>query len=149
MRLGLMVAAVALSTHSGGAAAQQQIAPYVVANGAIETPLDGLAGDATRGRAIVTNRQKGLCLLCHSGPFPEERFQGNLAPSLAGAGSRSNEGELRLRMVDSRRINPASIMPAYLSTDGRNRVGPTFAGRPILSAQDVEDVVAFLKELKE
>jgi L-cysteine S-thiosulfotransferase len=104
---------------------------------------------SARGRAIVANRQKGLCLLCHSGPFPEERFQGDLAPSLAGAGSRSSAGALRLRMADSRRVNPASIMPAYHAADGGARVGPAFAGKPILTAQEIEDVVAFLQELKE
>jgi L-cysteine S-thiosulfotransferase len=112
-------------------------------------PLLGLTGDAARGRAIVANRQRGLCLLCHSGPIPEERFQGNLAPSLAGAGARSTEGELRLRMVDSRRINPETIMPAYHAVDGLERVGPAFAGRPVLTAQEIEDVVAYLKDLKE
>jgi L-cysteine S-thiosulfotransferase len=126
-----------------------QIAPHTVEQGAIRVPLDGLTGDPVRGRAIVANRQKGLCLLCHSGPFPEERFQGDLAPSLAGAGLRSTEGELRLRMVDSRRVNPASIMPAYHVGNGLNRVGPAFADKPILTAQEIEDVVAFLKELKE
>jgi L-cysteine S-thiosulfotransferase len=131
------------------APAAAQLTPYVVEKGAITAPLDGLIGDPARGRAIVANRQRGLCLLCHSGPFPEERFQGDLAPSLAGAGSRSTEGELRLRMVDSRRVNPASIMPAYHAGEGLSRIGPAFAGKPILTVQEIEDVVAFLKELKE
>ncbi len=131
------------------APAHAQLAPYVIDNGAIAAPLGGLAGDPARGRAIVANRQKGLCLLCHSGPFPEERFQGDLAPSLAGAGLRSSAGELRLRMADSRRVNPASIMPAYHAAGGGGRVGPAFAGKPILTAQEIEDVVAFLQELKE
>ncbi len=83
------------------------------------------------------------------GPFPEERFQGDLAPSLAGAGARSTEGQLRLRMVDSRRVNPESIMPAYHAEGGLQRVGPAFVGRPVLTAQEIEDVVAYLKQLKE
>ncbi len=120
---------------------------FDVVGDAIPDPLGGLTGDPVRGRGIVVNRQKGLCLLCHSGPFPEERFQGDLAPSLAGAGSRSSEGQLRLRMVDSRKVNPTSIMPAYHRTDGLQRVGPAFAGKTILSAQEIEDVVAFLKTL--
>jgi sulfur-oxidizing protein SoxX len=100
-----------------------------------------------RGRAIVANRQVGLCLLCHSGPFPEERFQGNLAPDLRGAGKRWNEGQLRLRIVDSARINPATIMPAYHRTEGLVRVAPVWRDKPILSAEQIEDVVAFLMTL--
>lgn len=126
-----------------------QFAPHVVENDAIATPLLGLTGDPARGRAIVANRQQGLCLLCHSGPFPEERFQGNLAPSLSGAGTRSTEGQLRLRMVDSRRVNPESVMPAYHSEDALNRVGRAFVGRPVLTAQEIEDVVAYLGTLKD
>jgi L-cysteine S-thiosulfotransferase len=129
--------------------AAAQFSPYAIENGAIAAPLDNLTGDPARGRAIVASRQRGLCLLCHSGPFPEERFQGDLAPSLAGAGLRSSEGELRLRMVDSRKVNPESVMPPYHAEVGLQRVGPAFAGKPILKAQDVEDVVAFLRELKE
>jgi L-cysteine S-thiosulfotransferase len=144
-----MTLALALGLALGGGGAHAQFAPYAIEQGAIRAPLAGLIGDPARGRAVVANRQKGLCLLCHSGPFPEERFQGDLAPSLAGAGSRSTEGELRLRMVDSRKVNPVSVMPAYHAGDGLNRIGPAFAGKPILTAQEIEDVVAFLKELKE
>ena len=118
------------------------------AHEAIPEPLTGARGDPVRGRAIVANRQVGLCLLCHSGPFPEERFQGNLAPDLGGAGSRWTEGELRLRIVDSSRINPATIMPAYHRTEGLVRVAPAWRGKPVLTAEQVEDVVAFLLTLK-
>lgn len=112
-------------------------------------PLPGTQpGDAARGRAIVANRQLGLCLLCHSGPIPEERFQGNLAPDLAGAGSRWREGQLRLRIADARRLNPQTLMPSYLRTDGLHRVAPQFAGKTLLGAQQVEDVVAYLVTLK-
>jgi sulfur-oxidizing protein SoxX len=111
--------------------------------------LTGSKGDPTRGRAIVASRQVGLCLLCHSGPFPDERFQGNIAPDLKGAGTRWTEGQLRLRIVDSSRINATSIMPAYHRTEGLTRVAPALRGKPILSAEQIEDVVAFLMTLTE
>jgi sulfur-oxidizing protein SoxX len=110
--------------------------------------LTGAKGDPQRGEAIVANRQVGLCLLCHSGPFPEERFQGNLAPDLRGAGSRLTEGEIRLRLVDPARANPRTIMPAYYKTDGLTRVSPSYRGKPVLSAGQIEDVVAYLVTLK-
>ncbi|HEY7362724.1 MAG TPA: sulfur oxidation c-type cytochrome SoxX [Methylomirabilota bacterium] len=116
---------------------------------AIPESLTGTPGDPARGRAIVTNRQVGLCLLCHSGPFPEERLQGNLAPSLAGAGRRWSEGQLRLRIVDSSRINPTTIMPAYHRTEGLVRVALAWRGKPILSPAQIEDVVAFLMTLRD
>jgi len=114
----------------------------------IDEALEGLRGDPARGRAIVADRTRGLGLLCHSGPFPEERHQGNLAPDLAGAGSRWSTGQLRARIVDSRRINPQSIMPAYHRIEGFERVAPAFRNRPILDAQQVEDVVAYLTSLR-
>jgi len=117
-------------------------------NDAIPESLTGARGDPARGRAIVANRQIGLCLLCHSGPFPEERFQGNLAPPLQGAGSRWSEGQLRLRIVDPGRINPATIMPSYYKIEGLVRVAPAWRGKPVLSAEQIEDVVAFLMTLK-
>jgi sulfur-oxidizing protein SoxX len=119
----------------------------VVTGDAIAVSLTGVPGDAARGRVIVGNRQVGLCLLCHSGPFPEERFQGELAPALQGAGSRLSEGQLRLRIVDSGKVNPSTIMPSYYKTEGLTRVAPAFAGKPVLSADQVEDVVAYLKTL--
>jgi L-cysteine S-thiosulfotransferase len=120
-----------------------------VVGDAIPEPLTGARGNADRGRAIVVDRQKGLCLLCHSGPFPEQRFQGTLAPNLQGAGSRWSEGQLRLRVVDSSRLNPASIMPSYYRVDGLTRVGRIWQGKPVLDAEQIEDVVAFLVTLKE
>ncbi len=129
--------------------ATAQTSQYEVVGDAIPTSLTGTAGDATKGRSIVANRQVGLCLLCHSGPLPEERFQGNLAPSLAGAGSRWSEGQLRLRLTDSRRLNPESIMPAYYRTEGLTQVAKNLQSQPLLAAQQIEDVLAYLMTLKQ
>ncbi len=129
--------------------ADSGLRPYAVVGDAIPEPLSEAAGDPVRGRAIVVNRQAGLCLLCHTGPFPEERFQGNLAPNLAGAGSRWSVGQLRLRIVDASRFNPDTIMPPYYRTEGLTRVAPAFAGKPVLSAEQIEDVVAFLATLRD
>jgi len=118
------------------------------ADDAMAMPLTDQPGDAARGRAIVVNRQQGLCLLCHTGPFAEERFQGNMAPDLSGAGARWSEGQLRLRLVDGRRVNPQTLMPSYRRTEGLVRVGAAWQGKAVLSAQQVEDVVAFLRTLK-
>jgi len=119
-----------------------------VVGDAIPASLTGGSGDPARGRAIVVDRQVGLCLLCHSGPFPEQRFQGNLGPDLSGVGARLSAGQIRLRIVDPGRANPATIMPAYFKTEGLERVAPAFRGKTVLSAQQIEDVVAFLVTLK-
>ena len=121
---------------------------YSVVGDAIPTSLTGMPGDATRGRALVVERSS-TCILCHSGPFPEQRFQGDLAPSLAGAGNRWSEGELRLRLVDASRLNAATIMPSYYRLDGLNRVGPAWRGKSILSAEQIEDILAYLVTLRE
>lgn len=112
-------------------------------------PLTDRPGDPVRGRTIVVDRQKGLCLLCHTGPFPEQRFQGDLAPDLTGTGARLSEAQLRLRLVDSVEVNPQTIMPPYHRTSGLANVAPAFRGKPILEAQDIEDVVAYLLTLRE
>jgi sulfur-oxidizing protein SoxX len=141
MRAGLLAAAVAFIAPD--AVAQQ------VVGDAIPASLTGQPGDAARGRAIVANRSLGLCLLCHSGPIAEERFQGDLAPSLAGAGSRWSEGQLRLRIADGARLNADTIMPPYYRTTGLQRVARNFEGKTILSAAQVEDVVAYLATLRD
>lgn len=131
-----------------GPAAAQEIARYAVEADAIPRPLTSQAGDPQRGRAIVANRQVGLCLLCHRAPIPEERFQGDLAPDLAGVGARYSAAQLRLRVVDPRRVNPASFMPAFHSAHNPSRIGAAWVGKPILQAQQVEDVVAYLATLR-
>jgi sulfur-oxidizing protein SoxX len=90
-----------------------------------------------------------LCLLCHSGPFPEERFQGTIAPDLRGTGARLSAGQIRLRIVNPGKLNPETIMPAYYRTEGLTRVAPAYRGKPVLTAAQIEDVVAFLATLKD
>src|SRR5262249_59575313 len=133
--LAMLLSALATATPL---AAWAQSPPYVVMQDGIPKTLAEQGGDAARGRAIVANRSVGLCLLCHSGPIPEERFQGNLAPSLAGAGTRWNESQLRLRIVDAASANPDTIMPPYFRTEGLRNVAKPFAGKTILTAQQVE-----------
>jgi L-cysteine S-thiosulfotransferase len=139
-----LAAAFALPCFAGA----QALRPYDVVGDAIPTSLTGMQGDATRGRTLVPERTS-TCILCHSGPFPEAKFQGDLAPSLAGAGSRWSEAQLRLRLVDASRLNPATIMPSYYRLDGLARVGPAWRDKPILSAEQIEDMVAYLVTLRE
>jgi sulfur-oxidizing protein SoxX len=131
-----------------GAANAQELRPYVVTGDAVPNSLTGVPGDAARGRALVLNRTS-TCILCHNGPFPEEKFQGDLAPNLAGAGSRWSEGQLRLRLVDASRLNAATIMPSYYRVEGLDRVGAAWRGKPILSAEQIEDMVAYLASLRD
>jgi len=126
----------------------QELRPYTITGDSIPESLTGARGDAARGRALVLERTS-TCILCHSGPFPEEKFQGDLAPNLAGAGSRWSEGQLRLRLVSASRLNPATIMPSYYRVDGLERVAPAWRGKPILSAEQIEDIVAYLATLRE
>jgi L-cysteine S-thiosulfotransferase len=125
----------------------QTLRPYAVVGDAIPEPFTA-PGDVARGRALVVERTS-TCILCHSGPFPELRFQGDLAPSLAGSGSRWSEGQLRLRLVDASHLNAATIMPSYYRVEGLDRVGPSWRGKPILSAEQIEDIVAYLASLRE
>jgi sulfur-oxidizing protein SoxX len=126
----------------------QALRSYAIVSDAIPERLTATAGDATRGRAMVVERSS-TCILCHSGPFPELRFQGDLAPNLAGSGSRWSEGQLRLRLVDASHLNTATIMPSYYRVDGLDRVGPSWRGKPILSAEQIEDIVAYLASLRD
>jgi sulfur-oxidizing protein SoxX len=110
-------------------------------------PLSEQAGDASRGRALVLSRQKGLCILCHSGPFPEEPFQGQLAPELALSAKGMSAVQLRARLMDPSRFNADTIMPSYFRLDHLNRVAPQYQGKTILSGQEIEDIVAYLLSL--
>ena len=134
---------------STAAVTTEELRTYTVVGDAIPASLAGAAGDPVRGRAIVVDRRLGACLLCHTGPFPGEKFQGTLAPDLAGAGSRWSEGQLRLRLVDPTRLNSDTIMPAYYRVEGLTRVGLAWRGKPILTAEQIEDVIAFLMTLRD
>jgi len=121
----------------------------ICAQDAMPDSLTGQHGDPARGRAIVVDRQLGSCLLCHSGPFPEERLQGDLAPDLRGVGKRFTQGQLRMRIVDPARINSGTIMPSYGQSEGLWRVAPALRGQALLTAEQIEDVVAFLTTLRD
>ena len=133
---------------SPGWAASEVLRPYVVTGDAIPDSLTGSPGDPARGRKLIVERTN-TCILCHSGPFPEEKFQGDLAPNLSGAGSRWSVGQLRLRLVDASRFNPATIMPSYYRIDGLEQVAANWRGKPILSAEQIEDIVAYLATLRD
>jgi len=144
IHIALTAAALALP----GVVSAQGLAPYKIVGDGIQESLTGAPGDAARGRALVLERTN-TCILCHSGPFPETRFQGDLAPDLSGSGSRWSASQLRLRLVDASRLNPETIMPSYYRIDGINRVGRNFVGKPVLSAAEIEDIVAYLATLRD
>jgi sulfur-oxidizing protein SoxX len=149
LRLSVIPLVTLILSAAPSAMAQDALRPYTIDGDAITTSLTGEDGDPARGREIVANRLVGLCLLCHTGPYPEAPLQGTLAPDLKGAGTRWSIGQLRLRMVDSSRVMPDTIMPAYYRIDHLVRVAPAFRGKPVLTAAQIEDVVAFLATLKE
>jgi len=140
----LAVTLLTLPCVAGG----EELRPYTVVGDAIPESLTGAPGDATRGRKLIVERTN-TCILCHSGPFPEEKFQGDLAPNLSGAGSRWTAGQLRLRLVDASRLNPGTIMPSYYRVDGLDHVAQAWRGKPILSAEQIEDIVAYLATLRD
>lgn len=114
----------------------------------IETPLTDQPGDPARGRAIVADRGLSACLLCHSAPLPGAHLQGAIGPGLAGVGERLTPAEIRHRLVDARQANPETVMPPYFVAEGLTRIGAPWRGRPALSAQQIEDVVAWLATLR-
>jgi L-cysteine S-thiosulfotransferase len=147
--IGVIGIAALLCGAAASLQADEALRPYAVVGDAVPVSLTGAPGDPVRGKAIVVSRQTGLCLLCHSAPLPEEKFQGTIGPDLKDAGSRNTEGQLRLRIVDSRIFNPDTIMPAYYRLDGVDRVAPAFRGKTVLTAEQIEDVVAFVKTLRD
>jgi L-cysteine S-thiosulfotransferase len=140
----LLVVATSGITEPAG----ETLVEYRIVNGAIPEPLTDQAGDAERGRRIVLDREGGDCFICHAMPLPQRQFHGTVGPPLDGVGSRYPAGELRLRLVDPKAFNPETIMPAYYKVEGLHRVLARYRGQPILTAQQVEDVVAYLLTLQ-
>lgn len=136
-------------TSSPACAAESPLVPYRIENGGIKTPLTREAGDPARGKAAVLSRDGGNCFLCHSVPDAGDTPLGNIGPPLAGVGKRLSAAQLRLRLVDSTRLNRASVMPAYYRTRGLLHVASAYAGKPLLTAQQVEDVIAYLLTLRD
>ena len=151
-----IAAAVPLCTSSQAQQPQQQaievrspgLVPFRVVGNAIPEPLTNQPGDPVKGKRVVTDASNSTCLVCHTMPIPELPDHGNLAPDLAGIGSRASAGELRLRIVNPKIINPDTIMPAYYRTEGLTRVQQQYVNKPMYSAQDVEDAIAFLLTFK-
>ena len=143
-----LLAAALIAAITPAAKAEPVAAAIAVNDDAIPVPLGDRIGDAKRGMAIVLDRRVGNCLICHRVPVPQEPFQGDIGPDLGGIGDRLSVGQIRLRVVDPSRLNAATVMPPYHRTVGVRRVAPAFAGAPVLTAQEVEDVVAWLASLK-
>jgi sulfur-oxidizing protein SoxX len=143
------VAAALAALLAASGATSQPVAVFRVEGDAIPAALTRTPGDPARGRTVALDRTLGNCLLCHAIPGTNERFPGDVGPDLKGVGARLAAGQLRLRVVDSTRINAGAVMPAYHRTADLTRVAPAYRDRPVLSAQDVEDVVAFLATLRE
>lgn len=139
--LGLVAAA------AGPGALAQPLVSWQARGDAIPEPLVAGVPDAARGREIAFGRD-GNCLLCHGAPDAGGRPAGTLAPPLGGVGARLDAGQLRMRVVDPARLNPGSIMPRYHAIDGLAQVAEPWRGRPVLSAAQIEDVVAWLATLR-
>jgi len=140
--------AMSLAVSADGVHAAEMAKYKVVDEHSIPKSLTGKAGDPANGRKLAIHRKKGNCLACHKMPIPEQLFHGTLGPDLAGVASRYSEGELRLRIVDPKVLNDDTIMPAFYRDSGYTAVLKPFKGKTIISAQDVEDIVAYLMTLK-
>ena len=147
--VGIACLLAAGAIASGDAGAQEMVKFAVKENNSIPQSLTGQPGDAENGRKVAIDRRKGNCLACHVMPIPDQPFHGQVGPDLAGVGSRYDAGELRLRVVNPKFVNPDTIMPAFYRADGFHRVLKGFEGESVLTAQEVEDVVAYLATLKE
>ena len=145
----LMAMTVSLGLLLGADAQAKELVKFEIVGGArIDKSLTGQPGDPVNGRKLAIDRKLGNCLACHVLPIPEQPFHGDVGPDLSETGGDFSEGELRLRIVDSKVLNPDTIMPAFYRNDGFERVLKKFQGKTMLSAQQVEDIVAYLMTLK-
>src|SRR5258706_706382 len=145
----LQIVAVFCFVSNTAFGSEAKLERYEIIGDAIPKSLGGLKGDASRGEAIVLDRRAGNCLICHRLPFGNESFQGKSGPSLHAVGARLTEGQIRLRLVDESKINSETLMPPYYRTADLVNVAPEYQGEPALTAQQLEDVVAYLSNLKE
>jgi len=138
------MAGTAVAADSPATAA---VSLHVVGDG-IPEPLTAATGDAGRGLRLLVARDTANCVLCHAIPDPAIRFAGDVGPSLGGIGARFTIPQLRLRVADNMRVHPTTVMPSYYRVDGLARVAPAYRDKPILSATEVEDLVAYLATLR-
>lgn len=149
---GRRIGALLLATVGGGACAGE-VAPEAVvfSDGlTVEAPLTGEPGDGFRGLQVFIDRKRGNCVACHTNfDVAAMQFLGEIGPSLDWVGERWSRAELRAILVDPKRVFGArTIMPAFYTGRGGFRTAEEFVGKPILTAQEVEDVVAYLSELR-
>jgi len=147
--VGVLASVLLTGTIGRTAPDSDRLVDYRIVNGAIPEPLTDQPGDPERGRRVVMDREAGDCIVCHAMPLPQRQFHGTVGPPLDSVGSRYTASQLRLRMVDPKAINPETVMPAYYKVEGLHRVLERYRGKPILMAQQVEDVVAYLLTLKQ
>ena len=145
--LSLLAVALVVLTLSGAAHGNDMLVPYHIVDGTIPEPLTTQPGDPERGRRIVFDRDGGDCTICHAMPLPQREFHGTVGPPLDGIGRRATPGALRLRLVDPKAFNAETIMPAYYKIAGLHRVLDRYHARPLLTAQQIEDVIAYLLTL--
>ncbi|MEM9148069.1 MAG: sulfur oxidation c-type cytochrome SoxX [Pseudomonadota bacterium] len=144
--------AIALALASGTAFADMAPTDVAIVDGAVATPLTGTPGDPVKGRSTFAGRKLGNCLACHQNGdlVEEELFHGEVGPVLDGVADRWNEAELRAIVINSKEVfGEHTIMPAFYRDTGFNRPLADFEGKTILTAQQVEDVVAYLQTLNE
>lgn len=150
MKRAIGMAAAAVFTAS--VALADTVAPMNVAmvDGVVEASLTGQPGDPVQGRKVFANRKQGNCLACHiNADLAEESFHGEVGPPMDGVADRWSAGELRAIVTNSKKVFEGTIMPAFYVDDGYERPLADFKGKSILTAQQVEDVVAYLMTLKE
>ena len=146
----LAAAAAVLTILPTDTRADEPVSYEVVDDETIPQSLTGAAGDPEKGREAFVNRKLGNCLGCHLvQELDHQPFHGEVGPPLDGVADLYSEGELRLRVVNPKIVNPDTIMPGFYVAEGLHRVMPDFAGKTILSADQVEDIVAYLMTLKE
>lgn len=147
-----MMAAMACAISAGTAFAENTIAPQDVKfeEGTVAMSVTGAAGDPVEGRKTVSNKTLGNCLACHAiSDQKEQLFHGEVGPPLDGAADRWSEAELRAIVVNSKSVFEDTVMPGFYSLEVGKNVAEKFVGKTILTAQQVEDVVAYLSTLKE